>query len=124
MPDEEIITTNEDPTPDPEPTPEPEPAERTILDDVKLALRLTTDAYDYELTDLVNAAQLDLGVAGVVIPETDEGETLEALVKRAVITYCKIHFGSPQDFDRLKKSYDEQKAQMATATGYTNWGDE
>lgn len=124
MPDDEIITTNEDPTPDPEPTPEPEPAERTILDDVKLALRLTTDAYDYELTDLVNAAQLDLGVAGVVIPETDEGETLEALVKRAVITYCKIHFGSPQDFDRLKKSYDEQKAQMATATGYTNWGDE
>lgn len=124
MPDDEIITTNEDPTPDPEPTPEPEPAERTILDDVKLALRLTTDAYDCELTDLVNAAQLDLGVAGVVIPETDEGETLEALVKRAVITYCKIHFGSPQDFDRLKKSYDEQKAQMATATGYTNWGDE
>ena len=118
MPDEEIITTEEDPTP------EPEPAERTILDDVKLALRLTTDAYDYELTDLVNAAQLDLGVAGVVIPETDEGETLEALVKRAVITYCKIHFGSPQDFDRLKKSYDEQKAQMATCTGYTNWGDE
>lgn len=124
MPDDEIITTNEDPTPDPEPTPEPEPAERTILDDVKLALRLTTDAYDYELTDLVNAAELDLGIAGVVIPETDEGETLEALVKRAVITYCKIHFGSPQDFDRLKKSYDEQKAQMATATGYTNWGDE
>ena len=124
MPDDEIITTNEDPTPDPEPTPEPEPAERTILDDVKLALRLTTDAYDYELTDLVNAAQLDLGVAGVVIPETDEGETLEALVKRAVITYCKIHFGSPQDFDRLKKSYDEQKAQMATCTGYTEWGDE
>ena len=124
MPDDEIITTNEDPTPDPEPTPEPEPAERTILDDVKLALRLTTDAYDYELTDLVNAAELDLGIAGVVIPETDEGETLEALVKHAVITYCKIHFGSPQDFDRLKKSYDEQKAQMATATGYTNWGDE
>ena len=54
MPDDEIIV-NEDPTPDPDPTPTPEPEERTMLDDVKLALRLTTDAYNDELTDLINA---------------------------------------------------------------------
>lgn len=88
-----------------------------MIDDVKLALRLTTKAYDEELYDLIGAACADLGVAGV------EEKTLDnALYKKAVITYCKIHFGSPADFDRLKKSYDEQKAQMATCSGYTNWG--
>ena len=88
------------------------------LDNVKMALRITTTAYDSELTYLITAAELDLGVAGVVVPDT-----LDALVERAVITYCKVHFGIPEDADRLKKSYDEQKAQLVTATGYTNWGD-
>lgn len=89
-----------------------------MLDDVKLALRLTTEVYDNELTDLINAGLLDLGVAGVVNDDTDD-----ALIKRAVVTYCKIHFGSPSDFDRLKRVYDEQKAQLVTCTGYTDWGD-
>jgi len=87
-----------------------------MLEKVKLALRITTNAYDSELTDLIDAAKLDLGIAGVVLPET-----LDAIVSRAVVTYCKVHFGSPDDFDRLKASYDEQKAQLSMATGYTNW---
>ena len=89
-----------------------------MLDDVKLALRLTTEAYNSELTNLIAQGLADLGVAGVT-----EDNTEDPLVKGAVITFCKIHFGSPQDFDRLKRSYDEQKAQMATHTGYTDWGD-
>lgn len=88
-----------------------------ILDEVKLALRLTTTAYDAELNGLILAALGDLGVAGVT-----ETNPENALIKRAVITYCKIHFGSPSDFDRLKATYDEQKAQLSTCTGYTNWG--
>lgn len=87
------------------------------LGKVKTALRISTTAYDDELTDLMAAAQLDLGVAGVVIPEE-----LDALVARAIITYCKVHFGLPDDADRLKRSYDEQKAQLVTCTGYTEWG--
>ena len=73
-----------------------------MLEKVKLALRITTNAYDSELQDLIDAAKLDLGIAGVVLPET-----LDAIVSRAVVTYCKVHFGSPDDFDRLKASYDE-----------------
>lgn len=87
-----------------------------MLDAVKLALRIVTDAFDDELTDLIAAALLDLRLAGVT--NTD---TTNALVKRAVITYVKLHFGEPDEFDRLKKSYDEQKAQMGMATGYTTW---
>ena len=89
-----------------------------MLDKVKLALRLSTDKYDSELNDLIDGAKLDLGIAGVEVPAE-----LDALVMKAIITYCKMSFGLPEDYDRLKRSYDEQKAQMSNATGYTNWGD-
>jgi hypothetical protein len=88
-----------------------------MLDAVKLALRVVTDAFDSELSDLIEAGLLDLARAGVT-----NNDTNDPLVRRAVITYCRLHFGQPDDFDRLKKSYDEQKAQMSMATGYTNWG--
>ena len=90
-----------------------------MLNKVKMALRITTTAYDDELMDLIEAAQLDLGIAGVVVPDQ-----IDAIVSRAIITYCKMSFGLPEDYDRLKASYDEQKAQLSNATGYTNWGEE
>ena len=33
------------------------------LADVRLALRITTDAFDKELSDLMSAAEMDLGIA-------------------------------------------------------------
>lgn len=87
-----------------------------MRDKVKLALRIVTTAYDDEIDHLIAAAFLDLGIAGVVVPED-----MNDLVLQAVITYCRVHFGSPDDYDRLKASYDEQKAQLMTATGYTIW---
>lgn len=91
----------------------------TILEKVKLALRITTDDFDTELTDMINACLADLGIAGVT--ETD---TTNALLIRAICTYCKYHFGDingVEMLEKIKASYDEQKAQMQMATGYTNW---
>ena len=88
------------------------------LDKVKMALRISTTALDGELADLIAAAQQDLGIAGVSVPST-----LDEICTTAIITYCKMHFGLPEETEWLKKSYDEQKAQLVTATGYTNWGD-
>ena len=87
-----------------------------LIDKVKMALRVTTDAFDYELLDLIDAAQTDLGIAGVTLPAS-----LDSICDRAIITYCKVHFGEPDEYDRLKASYDEQKAQLSMATGYTTW---
>lgn len=87
-----------------------------MLNAVKMALRITTNAFDNEISGLIESARLDLRVAGVVLPVE-----LDALVQTAIITYCRLHFGQPDDYDRLKKAYDEQKAQLATCTGYTNW---
>ena len=90
-----------------------------MIDKVRNALRISvTDnlALNEELQDLIDAAKLDLGVAGVVVPQT-----IDQLVTKAIITYCKLSFGLPEDYDRLKRSYDEQKAQLSNATGYTDW---
>lgn len=87
-----------------------------LIDKVKMALRITTSAFDYELLDLIDAAQTDLGIAGVALPAS-----LDPICERAIITYCKLHFGEPDGYDRLKASYDEQKAQLSMATGYTTW---
>lgn len=87
-----------------------------MIEKVKRALRLKTDIFDEDIIDLIHAALLDLGIAGVT--NTDE---TDPLVIRAVETYCKLHFGEPEEADRLKASYDEQKAQMSTNSGYTTW---
>lgn len=88
-----------------------------MLDLVKMALRIGTDAFDDELNNLIEAAQDDLGIAGVI---NIDAET-DPLIKTAIITYCKLHFGLPEDADRLKAAYDEQKGQLSTATGHTEW---
>lgn len=89
-----------------------------MLDKVKLALRIKTTAFDTEITDLIAAALADLEIAGVTtLTETDP------LIIRAVTTYCRANFGQPDDYDRMKAAYDEQKAQLQMATGYTDWGD-
>lgn len=85
-----------------------------MLTAVKLAMRIVTTAYDAEITSLIAAACADLGIVGVDAETT----TVDPLLTRAIITYCRLHFGSPEDYDRLKASYDEQKAQLITATGY------
>lgn len=88
----------------------------TTLATVKMALRVTTDAFDNEINGLIDAALLDLGIAGVT-----NDDVSDALILRAVVTYCRLNFGQPDDYDRLKRSYDEQKAQLGMATGYTEW---
>ena len=95
-----------------------------MLNSVKLAMQITVSNYDAELQLLIDAALKDLKIAGSVDALTPAAASEDPLIIRAVITYCRMHFGSPLDYDRLKASYDEQKAQLQMATGYTSWGDE
>ena len=85
---------------------------------VKRTLRImNATIYDEDITDLVAAALQDLGLAGVTNTDTED-----PLIIRAVETYCKMSFGDPERYDQLKAAYDEQKAQLGMATGYTTWG--
>lgn len=87
-----------------------------LIDNCKLALRITTTSYDTEINEYIEAAKLDLGIAGVLTDDVD------SLIEKAILTYVRMSFGAPANYDKLKASYDEQKAQLQTATGYTDWG--
>lgn len=88
-----------------------------LIQSAKQARRMATNAFDDEVERLLNAALLDLGVAGVDVPSS-----LDPLVTTAAITYFLLNFGEPDNYDKLKASYDEQKAQLSMCTGYTTWG--
>ena len=115
-----------------------------MLKETMLALRVTDMEYAPEICDLLEAAYLDLSIAGVVIDgecsfniteSTDQqtGETVitvvdnsdieDKMVLQAMKTYVRMHFGSPADYDRLAASYKLQREQLANATGYTNFGE-
>lgn len=83
-----------------------------ILESVRMALRISKSDFDLELIRLINSAIDDLGIAGVRIDDPDGWP----IVITAICTYCKMNFGQPENYDRLKKSYDEQKAQLSTSS--------
>lgn len=92
----------------------------TTLEKLKMSLRITTNAYDDELMDLMEQAIADIGITDVDV--TGDAIT-KPLIQKAVFTYVRLNFGQPDDYDRLKESYDEQKSQLLMSSGYTNWGD-
>ena len=85
-----------------------------MLLETKLAMRITTNAYNNEITRLIKAACLDLGIVDVDV----EADTEDELLKQAIITYVRLNFGTPEDYDKLKASYDEQKAQLISNHDY------
>ena len=93
-----------------------------LLDDVKTACRVTGTAFDVELSDLILAGFADIGITDVrssLLTDTDT----DPLIKRAIITYCKMNFGKIEDsvYDRFKASYDEQKSQLLMSSDYNTW---
>jgi hypothetical protein len=77
-------------------------------------MRISTDAYNDEISRLIDAACADLGIVDI----TASSDERDPILQQAIVTYCRLHFGTPEDYDRLKASYDEQKAQLMTKTGY------
>lgn len=103
-----------------------------MLKEAKLAMAITTSAYDGELADLLAAGARDLEIAGVVLPGTvdftvtesgiqDDSTLEDRLVMRAIITYARMGFRNPDDYDRLKDSYHTQKVQLMHASAYTDY---
>lgn len=86
-----------------------------MINQVKMATRVTTNAYDQELLMLIASGIQDLksntgcqfsadatiSTSGVV---TDYNVT-DPMVQVALCTYVRLHFGQPSDFDKLNASY-------------------
>lgn len=89
-----------------------------MLDSVKMACRKSTNAFDKEFEELIAEAREDLKGSGIVNCDNDK----DPLIRKAIKLYCRLNFGQPDDYDKLKLAYDELKAQLQMLDGYTNWG--
>ena len=89
-----------------------------ILDDIKIALRISNTAYDSEINDLVVAARADLRLSGIL--ESKVNDDTDPLIKRAIMVYVKASFGwNNPDAERLQQSYDMLKCHLALSQEYT-----
>ena len=87
----------------------------SLLDEAKVALRVTEPEYDNQIFSLLESGRRDLEIAGVQVPMDDD------LIKTALFTYVRLHFGDPPNPERLRESYETQKVQLMYANRYTDY---
>lgn len=90
---------------------------------VKLALRITTTAFDDELNMLIASCMQEMEAMNVMITTDSNGDPTSDQVKAAVVAFCKWRFGNHEDKDQWEKIYHTSLAQLKTMTGYTDWRD-
>ena len=93
-----------------------------MLSIVKLALRITTTAFDTELTRLISECIEEMTGLGVVI-NLQDGVPSSDQVKGTIVAYCKWQFGSSDEKDAWRDIYERKLSQLKTMTGFTVWGD-
>lgn len=91
-----------------------------MLEKVKLALQITTNAFDSELSNFIESAQKDLGIAGAVTISTTDSYCIDAIIKYCAWQWELLH-GALNRADALKNCYESQKASMSCSTEYTDY---
>jgi uncharacterized phage protein (predicted DNA packaging) len=90
-----------------------------MLEDIKKILRITSDAFDTEVSDLILSAKDDLRLVGVLQSKIDMAEP-DSLIKRAVIFYCKANFGLDNaDSEKYQIAYEALKTHLTLSQEYT-----
>lgn len=86
-----------------------------MLEEVKEALRVSGDDLNTEVTSLIEAAKFDLRISGV--NKINDGDPL---IKRAIITYCKAHFGyeDVNVSERFERAYIMLKQHLSLSGEY------
>lgn len=76
-----------------------------VLDDVRQAMRIKTQAYDAELQIYIDACMYDLKRLNIVFNE----ENPESEIKTAIILFVKSHFGNADASfkESMKLSYND-----------------
>ena len=92
-------------------------SDEMILNDVKLSLRVSSNAFDTDVLDLIEEARSDLMLSG--ISSVKAQDDTDPLIKRAIKTYCKANFGFDNpDAERLQQSYEMIKQHLSLAGDY------
>lgn len=85
---------------------------------VKMALRITTTAFDDELNMLIESCTEEMASMNVIVAEPYSPQ-----IKAAVVAYCKWQFGNHEDKGQWEKIYHTKLAQLKTMSGFTDWRD-
>lgn len=89
-----------------------------LRDAVKLALRITSTAYDDEVDEVIAAARADLILSGVSATAVNAADP-DPLVKRAITVYAKAQFGlDNQDSEKYMESYRSLETHLALSIEY------
>ena len=94
-----------------------------MLELVKTALRISSTAFDAELTMLIQACMAELEAMNVTVDTDESGAPTSPVVRSAVVAFVKWRFGNHEDKDEWRYIYHIMLAQLKTMTGYTNWRD-
>lgn len=94
---EEVV--NDEPTP-------PTPVTPTISDKVKLALRISHNLLDAEISDVIASARSELIRAGV---DSDKANGTDEIIETAIKTYALGYYASDvKDAERYQESFKYQ----------------
>ena len=109
-----------------------------MLKELKTAMRITKDSFDALLADFLVAGAKDLESVDVILPGTvsftvseneqvtDTSTLTDKKVMKAVLTYAAEsaeRFWNGPSAEKLKASYNEQKADLMHDSNYTNYGE-
>lgn len=85
-----------------------------MLEKVKLSLRIKSDAFNTEISEMIEAAKLDLSISGVEKINEDD-----PLIQQVIKTYCKANFGlDNKDSEKYQKSYNMLKEHLSLCGDY------
>lgn len=89
--------------------------EKTLLEKVTYAMRIDEDEHSDELEDLIAAAKREIIEAGAsqnkVVDDDD-------LIRRAIIIYCKAHFGYDDNKERFAESFEKMLIKISMLMSY------
>ncbi|MGX5569495.1 head-tail connector protein [Bacillus toyonensis] len=88
-----------------------------MLEIVKKALRVSHNALDDEIDDLIEAARTDLKLSGV--SGFKSNDDTDPLIKRSIIMYTKANFiADVKEAERFQLSYNMLKNHLTLAGDY------
>ena len=83
-----------------------------MLDKVKNALRVKTNVFDIEISNLIEACQAAMSLAKI------RESTSDPLIVRAIILYAKANFGYDSNAERYREVYKDLKCMLSLAEKY------
>jgi uncharacterized phage protein (predicted DNA packaging) len=97
-----------------------------LLDEVKLALRVSTADFDGELEGIIDAAKADLVQSGVSRDAVDDAERpLDPFVRLAIIVYAKATWGLDNpDSEKFWRSFYQIEKDLTMSSSYNGGGED